>query len=122
MREEQQKYFDNNSIEKTVWYLNMANIFSYRADYKKAAEYDELILNERKKIYKDGNGAIAEVYYQLADDYYKLSYGEGKPAYKAKEYIDLAKEIAENKFLDTEFYNIITKLSSVIDKYNNFCK
>lgn len=122
MREEQQKYFDNNSIEKTVWYLNMANIFSYRADYKKAAEYDELILNERKKIYKDGNGAIAEVYYQLADDYYKLSYGEGKPAYKAKEYIDLAKEIAENKFLDTEFYNIITKLSSVIEKYNNFCK
>lgn len=117
-----EKYGENH-LEMLIWYQNMANIYSYWEQYYKALEFDKKIVEVREQKLGKMNGLLAEAYYNLADDYFKIANIEEKSADDALDYIEKADEIIRKVYPDSQMERNTKELIIRIKEYqanNNF--
>lgn len=117
------KKYGENHLEMLIWYQNMANIYSYRGQDYEALKYDRKIAEVREQKLDKMNGKLAEAYYNLADDLFKIAMFENKSANEALNYINKAYEIIITVYANSQMERNAKKLIRNIKKYqvnNNF--
>lgn len=109
--------YGENHLEMLIWYQNMANIYCYRQNYYEAAKYDRKIVGVREEKLGEMNGKLAEAYFNLSDDLYRIAVHEKKSAGEALDYVNKAYEIAAKVYAGSKLETDVKILMKMIERY-----
>lgn len=109
--------YGEDHLEMLPWYQNMANIYSYRDDFYRALEYDKKIVEIREEKLGGMNGKLAEAYFNLADDLYRIAVSEGKTAEEALDYINKSYEIIVQVYAESKMKTDAERLMMLIKEH-----
>ncbi len=109
--------YGENHLEMLIWYQNMANIYCYRQNYYEAAKYDRKIVRVREEKLDGMNGKLAEAYFNLSDDLYRIAVHEKKSAGEALDYVNKAYEIAAKVYAGSKLETDVKILMKMIERY-----